>query len=327
MITHKKKIFTNLIFITVILSLLTLQSSAILIKNTNDEKNQYALLIGYGAGLEIVTKDAIDMKNVLLKYGWNEEDIKTVLGFKATKSNILNSITEWLDNKEQINDDVLIYFSIHGGKIDEDGYSYYESLDEPDNKEEFIIPVEFSLRHPEYPLTPFGCDYSLAIMDEELNQSINHLESENIAIIFESCYSGGMIDGDMDLKTPGRIVLTSSEASTESWIDRTSLRGFFTNNLIKGLKGEADKEENGGNNNGKISIQEIFNYAKPRTTNEVYKKWCFTQEPQIFDGYESEFEIIDLSKEVKNKNKAKQFDLNITNLLRYIFISIGNLIN
>ena len=294
----------------------------------NNDANQYALLIGFGAGAVTIAKDAIDMKNLLLKYGWDEQNIKSVLCTEATKNNILNSIEGWLDDREQTDDDVLIYFSIHGGQTDEDGVTTSIDLDEPDNKEEFICPIDFVLRYPYYPFTPFGCDFSLAILDEELNIAISMLESEKILIIFESCFSGGMIDGDLDLAKAGRIVMTSSESTKPSWFNRYGMYGYFTNNLIKGLEGEADKAVNGGNEDGLISAQEAFNYAKPLTTQEVKKKHDAIQTPQIFDGYNNDFNIIDLSKKKGNNAKNNNMITPIGNLFqefKSIFCTIQHL--
>ena len=78
----------------------------------------------------------------------------------ATKENIIEAITGWLDTKEQSNDDVLIYFSIHGGRFYEADVNDEQHLDEPDKKDEFICPVDFVLRYPSWPFTPFGCEYS-----------------------------------------------------------------------------------------------------------------------------------------------------------------------
>jgi len=314
----KKRIFTIIMLLTLVLSVFSLSSSALFIENDSLIEKEYALIIGYGAGSITISKNAVDMKNTLLRYGWKEDNIKSILSFAATKNNILNAITGWLDDKEGVNDRVFIYFSIHGGYVDEDGFSYYEELDEPDNKEEFILPVEFTLRHPSYPFTPFGCDRSLLIADEELNEAINELESNNIIIIFDSCYSGGMIDGDMDLAKPGRIVLTSSQASTPSWFNRYKMNAYFTKYLLKGFQGEADKTDNGGNNNGYVSVQEAFNYAKSRTTQDVYDRWGFSQEPQIYDGYCSEIEFIDLSKETKSKEIHKKSNMKLSSLLNQL---------
>jgi len=323
----KKQILIKLVILLFLLSLFSTSCSAVFIKNsTNNEKNQYALLIGYGGKSSIITRNAEKMKNLLLKYSWKEGNIKTVIGLEATKNNILTSISGWLDEKEGIDDDILIYFSIHGGQTDEDGVTNSIDLDEPDNREEFIQPVEFVLRHPGYPLTPFECDHTLAILDDELGDVINQLDSENIAVIFESCYSGGMIDGDLDLAKPGRIVLTSSSKDELSWFGKIKMHSYFTHYLIEGLKGEADKKENGGNGDGNVSVQEVFNYAKPRTKEDAKRYKDMPQTPQIYDGCNSEFNIIDLSKEkeAQTKIKSKPF---FTELLNCFFKSIDRFFN
>lgn len=317
----KKQVLTNIVVTIIILGLFSLSSSAFLIKNNgHNEKNQYALLVGYGGKSSIITKNAEKMKNLLLKYSWKQENIKTVMGLEATKNNILTSISGWLDEKEGIDDDILIYFSIHGGRTDEDGVLNGIDLDEPDNREEFIQPVEFVLRHPGYPFTPFECDHTLAILDDELGVVIDLLDSNNIAVIFESCYSGGMIDGDLDLAEPGRIVLTSSSKDELSWFNKMRC-SYFTHHLMNGLDGEADKNENGGNVDGNVSVQEAFYYAKPKTEEDAKRYKDMPQTPQMYDGCNSEFNIIDLSKEkeVQTKIKSEPF---FKELLNCFFKSI-----
>ena len=148
-----------------------------------------------------------------------------------------------------------------------------------------------------------------------MEETISILESENIAVIFESCFSG-MIDGEQDLAKPGRVILTSSESDKPSWFSKYSMRAYFTKNLIDGLEGEADKKENGGNGDKKVSLQEAFNYAKPRTTEDVQNRYDESQIPQIYNGYGSEFNIIDLSKEKKSKEIQSKTSFIISKIVK-----------
>jgi len=243
----------------------------------------------YGPGLapsRWLVNDTIGVKNSLLNYGWKKENIKheaSLIGLGVTRKKILNAI-DWLELREDEDDVVLMFFSIHG-YYQEDKYPF----DELDGKDESIYP-----------------SYGSPITDDELGVLLNKFESKQIIVIFNACYAGGMIDGNMDLKGEGRVILTSSNA------DETSIgfyhgeheNSIFSYYLIEGLKGPADK-----NNDKNISVEEIFEYAAARTTSYANKQGHL-QNPQIYDAYPTqenndyELNIIDLEK----KDRKREVD-------------------
>ncbi|MCK4417214.1 MAG: hypothetical protein KAV99_03525 [Candidatus Latescibacteria bacterium] len=55
--------------------------------------------------------------------------------------------------------------------------------------------------------------------------------------------------------------------------------GLFTYFLLEGLKGEADRRENGGNQDGWVDIDEAYNYAYDKVADKA-AELGFLQNPQ-----------------------------------------------
>lgn len=223
-------------------------------------------------------KNAGDLYDILLSNGWPESNIYYLREEGASKEAIL-SVSDWL-NLHGVNSDdlVLFYFSMHGGKqVD------VPPIDEPDNIDEFIVPYQ----------EEYSSDGN--ILDEELAVMFDAIETENLVIIFESCYSGGMIDGSNDLKGNGRIVITSTDVNETSYPFYLlfSKNGFlFGYYVMKGLSGEADM-----NYDGFISAEEVYEYSKIYTVRRstfygfllvLFHGSLFIQHPQIYDSWPSE---------------------------------------
>jgi hypothetical protein len=216
---------------------------------------------------------------LLISQGYSKENIKKFIEKNATKENILNAPFEWLQiNKITDNDIVIFYFSMHGNRIEDQ-----IPLDEPDKYDEYLAPYDYNSENK-----------SSYLLDDELGNRINDLNISNLVIIFETCYSGGMIDGYNDLKNSGRIILTSCDADESSWPMYLRMRWLFPHFLFKGLIGPAD-------NNGDmwISAEEAFYYAETPTIKRssilasIFSLIPFIphdfvpQYPQIFDGWPS----------------------------------------
>lgn len=219
-----------------------------------------------------------DLHQTLLSYDvWHEDNIKKIKAEEATLPNILKGLV-WLDEKEDQNDISLVFITTHGFPLKFD----IPPFDESDNMDEALIPYE-------------GFDDTTKYLwDDLLNQYLNNLESKGICLIVESCYSGGFNDNpkriysrdktletynsrswiqgfSSDLSSKGRVVLMSSEE------DELSYGCYFTQFLIDGLNGLADK-----NNDGVITAEEAFYYSKPLVEN------IGLQHPTILDLYNGE---------------------------------------
>ena len=108
-----------------------------------------------------------------------------------------------------------------------------------------------------------------------LNTHVNNLDSQGIGIIINACHSGSAIP---ILSNPGRVIVTSCRATETS--------GDFSEYLFNGLVGFADKNNDIGNQNGIISLEETYNH--------LMSNWdisCHT--PQIQDDYSGDLEIVE----------------------------------
>jgi uncharacterized caspase-like protein len=158
----------------------------------------YAVIVGVadyyppgpgGQDLQYTDDDAMDMKNVLLSsvYGeWKEENIKVLLNSQANKTNIKAAIEKWLDAKETTDDTVLFFYSGHGLCFQESRYNPDGDI-EADGYDEYLFvyqPHECTSADP--------CFINDAIADGELDSYLDKLESNNIVVITDTCFSGGM---------------------------------------------------------------------------------------------------------------------------------------
>ena len=219
-------------------------------------------------------KNAEDLINILKNNGWKTNNIIYMEGFDVSKDAILN-ISDNLNELGVKEDDlILFFFSMHGNRIED-----VPPYDEPDNMDETIIVYDEET-------------YYTNILDDELRLMFDEINCNNMVIIFEACYSGGMIDGSSDLKKSGRVIITSAKEDETSF-GRFLFRGWlFPYFLNIGLKGWADK-----NRDGHITAEEAFAYADKRTVRRstifaiilyIVHLELIIQHPQIYDGWPSE---------------------------------------
>jgi len=290
-------ILTTGLMLTTLLSAISVNAfTTITPISPNDTYNpgveRWAVLVG-AAGDIYLHDDAIDLNETLVNHGWQADHIKVLTQpafhrdqwhIRATRENIINAI-RWMAEKEDEDDIVLFFFGCHGG---------YKEIYTGDSK---------------------------TITCEELNNELDKFSSKNIAIIFNSCYSGSMVsigstvpvqeeqiagvydnnkgintEGSEGLDKPGRVILMSSGRFEISWSSELLQNSIFTYFLIQGFEGKADDL----NQDGWISAEEAFNYAKPRTTLFARLKLICFQHPRIYDGYEGDFNIVPIDDQQNN---------------------------
>ncbi|RLF51120.1 MAG: hypothetical protein DRN11_03330, partial [Thermoplasmata archaeon] len=263
-----------------------------IIQNTEKSQTQYwALLVAVGVYAYNPDMDrpsmlrAIDdfYNTLLVSPFWNESHIKVIKGANATVANIMAGFS-WLAKNANENDICLIYLTTHGFPIIFD----LPPRDEADGMDEALAAYRGFLPLPNpfswEPLAnPFGI-----ITDDEINFMLNRIHAKGIAMIVDSCHSGGFNDNwsyaksydfaselGKDLKGRNRVILTSVRE------DETSYGSFFSDGIIKGLQGYADS-----NKNGFVSAEEAFYYARDIILNNFGG-----MHPQIFDDYPGELAL------------------------------------
>jgi hypothetical protein len=212
---------------------------------------------------------------------------------QATFANIQAAI-QWLDANEDASTIVIIFFSGHGGQLQIGPTTY----------EEFLAPYDTTM------------DGSNIITASILDGWLSQLESTKIVIILDSCFSGGlagltalppagvqvrapfllnsssgaapdpsnsqvMLMAD-SIARPGRIVMTASSASQESYEFSNLQQGLFSYYLMMALMDPlADT-----NHDSWVSSEEAFVYLVPQV------QWfianildnSINQTPKIYDG-------------------------------------------
>jgi len=237
---------------------------------TEEKTNLYGVIIGINNyqdegvnDLSGSVPDAEGMYSALLENGWKQEEITLLTDENATKQKILDNIASIISQAEE-DDFVLIYYSGHGTIVpDEDG-------DEEDWRDEAIVPYDYN------------GEISSLILDDELKQIFSQSRTSKGVVIFDSCNSGGFINrsvsnpsfraksiafrssdssgsnGDLDLfnfpvlTASGQDELAYENLMYDQW------HGVFTYFLLQGFENLAADRDN----DGLITVREIFNYAE-----------------------------------------------------------------
>ena len=220
----------------------------------------------------------------------------------ATRANVIQGF-EQLDGMENKDTLVIFYYSGHGGQTpDEDG-------DESDEFDEFIAMYDTDL---------VSDRFINVLTDDDLNALLADLESENIVVILDSCYSGGMLDvaamgvsSDMrrrglgkpreslltsgpvevlpmaDLAGPGRVVITGASGNQSTWESGGLQNGVFTYFYLQELK-DAFCD---ANLNSRISAEEAYWFSRDLVDEWVYANVNEHQNPDIGDEYNGQIDL------------------------------------
>lgn len=127
-----------------------------------------------GGDLPGAEHDALRIRDVLvMRAGFPEENVRLVLNREATKAAIEEGITGWLVQNARPGDNVVIWYSGHGSQMwDEDG-------DEDDGLDETIAPAD---------VIPTSTE--LDISDDEFNDWLGMLPTDNVIVVLDNCNSG-----------------------------------------------------------------------------------------------------------------------------------------
>ena len=232
-------------------------------------KNGYGLIIGIAnytnvAKLsDIVLKDAQDINDLLLTpmyCGYHQANTRLLLDDKATADGIRQGL-RWLAESAGPNDTVFLYFTGHGGRV-EDGLE----------QGNYLIPYYGDFEN-------LG---STAISGEELTDLLRNIKSQRFLALFDCCYSGGTGDvkglasgfefksGFKDdyynllSKGKGRVIMASSRDDEDSLILPGMENSLFTHYLLEGLRGKAETK---GDN--LIRVFNVFDYISKNVPNQA----------------------------------------------------------
>jgi uncharacterized caspase-like protein len=233
----------------------------------------YAIVIGIESYRQKLPKadfavnDAKIMTEYLTKVlGYPEENVVTLTNENAALGDFVKYFEQWLPNHVEKGNSVFIYYSGHGAP-------------NPKTGDAFLVPYDGDpsfINQTGYPL-------------KKLYDSLSKLPAKEIIVALDACFSGAggksvLAKGarplvmNLEALVPVKniIVMSASAGDQISSTYDSKRHGLFTYFLLKGIKGEADTNED-----GRIEIGELYNYLKPRVEKTARKDYNSEQTPQL----------------------------------------------
>jgi len=250
-------------------------------------EDKYALVIGISEykfdtvpDLKYPKQDARDFYQFLISdsYANFPKDNVALLTDEDASTQAISREMSRLVMEVDENDLVIIYYSGHGAPGPD------KNDDEKDNHDEYYVTYDTD--------TSSGVKlYSTGIRDDQFGNWLKSMDSKQVAIFLDSCYSGGATKATKGTTIPGqkalpknevfndfsfenRLLFAASEENQPSWESTKFKQGVFTHFLLKGLKGEADYD-----NDGAVQAGELYDYLKPQVTSYVDEHFTSTQIP------------------------------------------------
>jgi hypothetical protein len=225
----------------------------------------WALLVGVGAyrdvegftisQLQAPAKDVAALHEFLTDSNFGAfpaENVTVLVDADATKTAILLALDD-IRGRAAREDLVLFYFSGHGYRPSDAG---------GDGAPAYIIPYVTNARALNSP--------SISCIDyDDITAIIRNMDAEKVVVFLDACHAGGIKPGgtkailsnaydrfwDEWEKARGHALLLSSDQSQVSYEEEDG--SVFTKFLIKGLKGEADAD-----NNAIVGFTELAQYLE-----------------------------------------------------------------
>jgi len=252
------------------------------------DRRKFAVIIGINryknSGIESLKVAGVDANSIYQIItdpkggGFSKENAKLLLDDQATKENITNAIGEWLPSQVKPGDMVLIFYSGHGG-VEPD-----PTGEEPDGNSKYIIPQDTDPQNL----------FSTAIQNSNITRMLQRVQSNQMVFLIDCCYSGGATTGQEIVKSvspsstkvetdvynelsgSGRVIISASLPDQVSFELPKLNHGIFTYNLLEGISGKADF-----NQDGAVSlISEMYPYLS-KEVSQMAHSLGFRQNPML----------------------------------------------
>ena len=252
------------------------------------DKKKYAVIIGINKyknpnieSLKVAGVDANSIYQLITDPkggGFSKENVKLLLDDQATRESITNAIGEWLPSQVRSGDMVLIFYSGHGG-VEPD-----TTGEEPDGNSKYIIPSDSDPNNL----------FTTAIQNSTITRMLQRVQSNQMVFLIDCCYSGGTTTGQEIVKSvspsstkvetdvynelsgSGRVIISASLPDQVSFELPKLNHGIFTYNLLEGISGKADF-----NQDGAVSlISEMYPYLSREVSQMAYSLG-FRQNPML----------------------------------------------
>lgn len=219
--------------------------------------------------VEYARKDALIVRDYFVRIlGVPEENIISLIDTDATKARIEGYLKKYIPNNVGKNATLYVYFAGHGMPGTKKG-------------EPYLVPYDADTRFIEqtgYKLVSFY-------------QDLNRLSLKRVYVFLDSCFSGvASRAAEMLVKgaRPALVHIEQVAPPTSSIISLNATstgeisnsypekgHGLFTYYLLRGIKGEAD-----ANDDGWASIKEVYGYVRSHVTRES-RRMQLEQTPSI----------------------------------------------
>jgi uncharacterized caspase-like protein len=241
--------------------------------------NAYAVVIGIESYREKLPKadfadrDAKMVGEYVTKVlGYPEENVVVRLNERASRNDLEKYFGDWLRNNVEPGGTVFIYYSGHGAPNPKTGDAYLVPYD---GDPTFVDTTSYPLKR--------------------LYATLEKLPAKEIIVVLDSCFSGGggrsviakgqrpmVLSVENPVLAGGKaVVLTASAGDQTSSTFEDKGHGLLTYFFLKGLQGAAD-----GNQDGEISMAELFQYVKPQVQKVARKQYNNEQTPQLLGNPE-----------------------------------------
>jgi len=193
------------------------------------------------------------------------DHIILLLDEQATQRNIRSAIGTKIPHRAGEQDMVLIYYAGHGVPVINPKTRAHDGM------EKYLAPADAELDD----LRATG------IAMDEIQKFFGYIESRQVMFFIDSCYSGeaggrtfqhplyqkrAALTNEFldDLASEGRMVLTACDVNEVSLEIKNLGHGLFTYHLLEGLKGVADKDQD-----GLVTIHELYDYVYEQVSQQA----------------------------------------------------------
>ena len=264
------------------------QFGQILFGQMEDAGRKYAVIVGVSKyqdpdiiSLRFASADAESVYQFVTHPeggGFPKENVRLLTDEQATREGIMNTIGIWLPSQVKPDDMVLLFYAGHGG-VEPD-----LTGEEVDGNSKYIIPYDANL----------GSLFSTAILNSMMTTMLERIHSNQMVFLIDCCYSGGSTSGLGDVRSvspagtkvetdvyndfsgSGRVIISASLPNQLSFELPEWNHGLFTYNLLEGVSGEADFNQDGF----VTLISEIYPFVI-REVSSIARSHGFQQNPML----------------------------------------------
>ncbi len=246
-------------------------------KTINFRQNVHAVIIGINKyqdqkipDLNFARADAEGVYQVLTDTERGRiplDNVTLLLDEEATQRNIRSAIGTKIPRRAGENDMVYVFYAGHGSPVMDPKSRFHDGM------EKYLVPADAELDD----LRATG------ISMDEIQKFFGWIESKQIMFFIDSCYSGEaggrtfqhphykgrhLLSTEFleDLAGEGRLVITACDVNEVSLETPDIGHGLFSYYLIEGLKGVADRDQD-----GLVTTHELYDYVYENVSEHARK--------------------------------------------------------